>query len=64
MKVICLLPDEKAIGIHGVGKGIDEAMQGFAVAIKKGITIRDLVGTVGIHPTASEEEEDVYITKV
>lgn len=60
LKVICALPDEKVVGLHGVGKGIDEAMQGFAVAIKKGITYKDLVSTVGIHPTASEEY--VYIS--
>jgi thioredoxin reductase (NADPH) len=32
-----------------------EVMQGFAVAIKKGITYDDLMSTVGIHPTVAEE---------
>jgi len=37
-KVVCLLPDEKLIGIHCIGKGVDEMMQGFAIAIKAGAT--------------------------
>lgn len=55
MKIVCLLPEEKVLGIHGVGKGIDEIIQGFSVAVRLGITKKDLDETVAIHPTASEE---------
>jgi len=55
MKVICLLPDEKVIGIHMIGRGVDEMLQGFAVAVKMGATKKDLDNCVAIHPTASEE---------
>ena len=38
-----------------MGLGSDEAMQGFAVAVKMGATKKDLDETVAIHPTGSEE---------
>jgi len=43
------------VGIHGIGEGMDEILQGFAVALKMGATKRDLDNTVAIHPTAAEE---------
>lgn len=55
MKLICVGDDEKIIGLHGVGFGVDEMIQGFAVAIKMGATKRDFDNTVAIHPTGSEE---------
>ncbi|XP_067943796.1 glutathione reductase, mitochondrial-like [Watersipora subatra] len=54
-KLVCLLPDEKVLGIHTMGPGCDEAMQGFAVAVKMGATKKDLDQTVAIHPTSAEE---------
>ena len=39
----------------GVGFGVDEMIQGFAVAIKMGATKADFDNTVAIHPTGSEE---------
>jgi glutathione reductase (NADPH) len=54
-KMICLLPDEKVIGIHCIGRGVDEMMQGFAVAMKAGATKAIFDQTVAIHPTSSEE---------
>jgi glutathione reductase (NADPH) len=47
--------EEKVVGLHGVGFGVDEMIQGFAVAIKMGATKRDFDDTVAIHPTGSEE---------
>ncbi|HHV3552639.1 TPA: glutathione-disulfide reductase, partial [Streptococcus agalactiae] len=47
--------EEKVIGLHGVGYGIDEMIQGFSVAIKMGATKADFDDTVAIHPTGSEE---------
>lgn len=43
------------IGLHGIGEGVDEMIQGFAVALKMGATKADFDATVAIHPTASEE---------
>jgi glutathione reductase (NADPH) len=55
MKLVCLGEDEKVIGLHGIGYGVDEMIQGFAVAIKMGATKADFDDTVAIHPTGSEE---------
>lgn len=54
-KLITTGADEKVIGLHGLGYGVDEMIQGFAVAIKMGATKADFDATVAIHPTASEE---------
>ncbi len=55
MKLVCVGPDERIVGIHGIGHGMDEILQGFAVALKMGATKRDFDDTVAIHPTAAEE---------
>lgn len=54
-KLITAGADEKVVGLHGLGYGVDEMVQGFAVAIKMGATKADFDATVAIHPTASEE---------
>jgi len=55
MKLVCVGADEKIVGIHGIGFGMDEMLQGFAVALKMGATKKDFDNTVAIHPTGSEE---------
>ena len=55
LKLITLGEEEKVIGLHGIGEGIDEMIQGFAVAVKMGATKANFDATVAIHPTASEE---------
>lgn len=55
MKLVTLLPSERVIGIHLVGRGVDEIIQGFAVAVRMGATKADLDRTVAVHPTAAEE---------
>ena len=35
-KVICAGPEERVVGVHIIGAGSDEVMQGFAVAVKMG----------------------------
>jgi len=55
MKMICTGSDDKVVGLHLIGIGSDEMLQGFAVAIKMGATRKDFNDTVAIHPTASEE---------
>ena len=55
MKLVCVGENEKIVGLHGVGLGVDEMLQGFAVAIKMGATKEDFDNTVAIHPTGAEE---------
>mmetsp|Transcript_12763 Transcript_12763/g.16207 ORF Transcript_12763/g.16207 Transcript_12763/m.16207 type:complete len:173 (+) Transcript_12763:165-683(+) len=55
MKLITAGEDEKVVGIHVLGMGSDEMMQGFGVAMKMGCTKADLDSCIAIHPTASEE---------
>ena len=53
-KVICAGPEERVVGIHIIGLGSDEIMQGFGVAVKMGATKEDLDSCVAIHPTSAE----------
>ncbi|WNC72442.1 glutathione-disulfide reductase [Thalassotalea psychrophila] len=55
MKLICQGKNEKIVGMHCIGLGSDEMLQGFAVAVKMGATKADFDNTVAIHPTAAEE---------
>jgi glutathione reductase (NADPH) len=55
MKLVCTGSDERVVGIHAMGPGVDEMLQGFAVALKLGVRKRDLDATVAIHPTSAEE---------
>lgn len=55
MKLVCAGPDERVVGVHVIGEGADEMLQGFAVAVKMGATKRDFDDTVAIHPTSAEE---------
>jgi len=55
MKLVCVLPEERVVGLHVIGKGADEMVQGFSVAVKMGATKEQFDNTVAIHPTASEE---------
>ena len=45
----------QVLGIHMLGQGVDEMLQGFSVALKMGATKADFDRTVAIHPTSSEE---------
>lgn len=58
MKLICAGPEEKVVGLHGIGYAMDEILQGFGVAIKMGATKADFDACVAIHPTSAEE----YVT--
>jgi glutathione reductase (NADPH) len=55
MKLVVAGAQERVVGIHVIGQGADEMIQGFAVAVKMGATKADLDRTVAIHPTAAEE---------
>ncbi|MDP3270143.1 MAG: glutathione-disulfide reductase [Legionella sp.] len=55
MKLVTLGVKEKIIGLHVIGYGADEMLQGFGVAVKMGACKRDFDNTVAIHPTSAEE---------
>jgi glutathione reductase (NADPH) len=55
MKLVCAGPEERIVGLHVIGAGADEMLQGFAVAVKMGARKVDFDDTVAIHPTAAEE---------
>ncbi|XP_076453867.1 glutathione reductase, mitochondrial-like [Babylonia areolata] len=55
MKLVCQLPTEKVVGLHMVGQGCDEMLQGFSVAMVMGATKAQFDACVAIHPTSSEE---------
>lgn len=55
VKVVCAGAQEKVVGVHVIGLGADEMIQGFAVAVRMGATKKDLDRTVAVHPTAAEE---------
>jgi glutathione reductase (NADPH) len=54
-KLVCVGDERRVVGLHLLGDGAEEILQGFAVALKRGITLADLHDTVAIHPTSAEE---------
>uniref|UniRef100_A0A7N0ZRW0 Glutathione reductase n=1 Tax=Kalanchoe fedtschenkoi TaxID=63787 RepID=A0A7N0ZRW0_KALFE len=55
MKLIVCAKTNKVLGLHMCGEDSPEIVQGFAVAVKAGLTKADFDSTVGVHPTAAEE---------
>ncbi|HEX7452546.1 MAG TPA: glutathione-disulfide reductase [Polyangiaceae bacterium] len=55
MKLVTVGKEERVVGVHVIGRGADELIQGFAVAVKMRATKADFDRTVAIHPTAAEE---------
>ncbi len=55
MKLIVQASTNQVVGMHVVGLDAAEIVQGFAVAVKSGLTKQQFDATVGIHPTAAEE---------
>lgn len=55
MKLVCVGTEQRIVGLHVIGAGADEMLQGFAVAIRMGATKRDFDDTIAIHPTSAEE---------
>lgn len=54
-KLVCTGPDSRVVGLHLLGDAADEMLQGFAVAMRRGLTLDDLHDTIAIHPTSAEE---------
>lgn len=55
VKLVCVGDEREVVGIHVLGPGSDELLQGFAVAMQKRLYWRDLKAAIAIHPTAAEE---------
>lgn len=55
MRMLVEKSSQKVIGMHMVGPDAGEIIQGFAVAVKAGLTKAQFDATIGIHPTAAEE---------
>ncbi|KAG9142736.1 hypothetical protein Leryth_005488 [Lithospermum erythrorhizon] len=55
MKLIVCAKTNKVIGLHMCGDDSPEIVQGFAIALKAGLTKADFDSIVGIHPTSAEE---------
>jgi len=55
MKLVCCGPEERVVGLHMIGRQVDEILQGFGVAIRMGATKKDFDNVVAIHPTSAEE---------
>ncbi|HCI01897.1 MAG TPA: glutathione-disulfide reductase, partial [Oceanospirillaceae bacterium] len=55
MKLIVDKATDRVLGVHVVGEGAGEILQGFAVALQCGATKAQFDQTIGIHPTAAEE---------
>ena len=54
-RLITLGEAEVVIGLHIHGDAADEMLQGFAVAVAAGLTMRDFNATMAIHPSSAEE---------
>ncbi len=55
MKIIVADETDQVVGLHVLGDDAAEIVQGFAVALRCGVTKAQLDATVGIHPSAAEE---------
>lgn len=55
MKMLVQASTDLVVGLHIVGMDAPEILQGFAVAIKAGLTKQQFDASIGIHPTAAEE---------
>jgi glutathione reductase (NADPH) len=55
VKLVTVGKERRIVGLHAIGMGADELLQGFTVALRLGATKRDFDDTVAIHPTSAEE---------
>lgn len=55
MKLVVDTASDRVVGVHVVGTGGAEIVQGAAIALKAGATKAIFDGTIGIHPTSAEE---------
>ena len=55
MKLVVERSSQRVLGLHMVGHEAGEIVQGFAVALRAGLSKAQFDETIGIHPTAAEE---------
>ena len=55
MKVIVEDKTDRVVGVHIVGEGAGEMVQGVSIAVNMGATKADFDRTIGLHPTSLEE---------
>ena len=55
IKLITKKSDNKVVGLHYLGENAAEIIQGFSVAVVKGLKKSDFDKTIGIHPSSAEE---------
>ncbi|KAI1882152.1 hypothetical protein AGOR_G00247730 [Albula goreensis] len=64
VKVICHIPDhERVVGLHVLGPNAGEIIQGFAVALRCGLTKEQLDTTAGVHPGCAEVLTTLTVTQ-
>ena len=59
IKVIVHDASDRVVGVHMVGPGAPEALQGVAIALAAGATRAHFAATAGVHPTAVEDLVDL-----
>ncbi|XP_056131903.1 thioredoxin reductase 1, cytoplasmic-like [Lampris incognitus] len=63
-KVICHVPDgERVVGLHVMGPNAGDIVQGFAAAMKCGLSKRQLDATVGINPVSAQVLTTLTLTQ-
>ena len=55
IKLVVNKQTDKVLGLHYIGNGSAEIIQGFSVAIVNGLKKNQFDKTIGIHPTSAEE---------
>ena len=55
LKLITNKSNDKVVGLHYLGENAAEIIQGFSVAVVKGLKKSDFDKTIGIHPSSAEE---------
>lgn len=64
IKMVCMRePPQLVLGLHFLGPNAGEVTQGFALGIQCGASYAQVMQTVGIHPTCSEEVVKLHISK-
>ncbi len=53
-KIIAHAKNDKVLGVHIIGAHASDLIHEGAIAIKAGLTVRDLAETIHVHPTLSE----------
>ena len=55
LKLITNKSNDKVVGLQYLGENAAEIIQGFSVALVKGLKKSDFDKTIGIHPSSAEE---------